>query len=252
MYNYFAMSKLLIAIKSLDKIDNSTDGFVLGYEKYTAFSAHRFSYEEISSLKDKSNIYILMNALIHQNVLKDALYEVDRLVELGVNFIFQDIGLVHYLKKKNYQKDVLYFPYTLITNKDELLAFNKENITPQLSSYLNPQEYIDMSNNMDSIITVFGYVPLYQTYRPLLDLYDEKYQVISDKNQLFIKENERNELMRIIENEYGTFIFRGAVNNSLDILHYFKNVNYLYIDSLFVDDATFNEVIGEVRSELKK
>ena len=86
-------AKLLLEINKLEDINKyPADGYVLGYEKFTFFASKRFNYEEVKAASEKANIYVLLNALLHEDYLRDFKLEAAKLSKLKVSFIVQDMG----------------------------------------------------------------------------------------------------------------------------------------------------------------
>ena len=166
------MSKVLLGIKDLKDIEKyPVDGYVLGFEKYTLFAPKCFSYDEIRSIKEKEKIYILLNALIHQDNLDDLKDELNKLVKLDVNFIVQDIGLLSLIQELNISNQVIFNPYTLISNTNDLLTYKElTKAVIGLSNQLSINEIISLSKNDDTFLMIYGYEPIYQSYRKVLSL----------------------------------------------------------------------------------
>lgn len=250
------MPKLLIGVSSFKDLSLEAYGYVLGYEKYTSFASSTFSYEEIKSIKDK-NVYILMNALIHEKELIEAKKEIDKLIPLGVNFIVQDIGLLHYLLSKIDNKKVLFFPYTWICNKEELEAYyDKYHVDINISNELTLLEMKEILSCGHGIVNLFGYTPIYQSYRKILSLYEIEKHVKVDKS-LYLKEHTREDKYPVIENEYGSVVFRSYPNSYLEDYDYINKAEYLFVDSFHVDHDLFIEIVylsnklikGEISSQ---
>ena len=236
------MSKLLISISSLDDLSLKADGYVLGYEKYTLFASSYFSYEEVKSIKDK-NIYILLNALIHEKDIDDALKEVDRLIELGVNFIVQDFGLLTYLLSKVSHDKVLFFPYTYICNVDELEAYYERcGVSINISNELTLEEMKEVLSKGHGIVNFFGYTPIYQSYRKIVSLFEE-HKDLTLPNKLSLKENTREDKCPIFENEYGTVILRSYPSSYLEDYEYIKGAEYLFVDSFNLEHDLFIKIV---------
>ena len=245
------MNKLLISVSSISDLSIEAYGYVLGYEKYTLFASSYFSYEEIKNIKDK-NIYILLNALIHEKDLEDAKKEVDKLIPLGVNFIVQDVGLLTYLLSNIDNSKVSFFPYTLICNKEELLAYHDNfNVSVNISNELTLEEMKDVLSVGGGIVNLFGYTPIYQSYRKILSLYENEKTLSLDKSSLYLKENTREDLFPVNENKYGSVIFRSHPNSYLEDYEFIKEAEYLFIDSFKVDHDLFVKVV-ELSNKLIK
>lgn len=236
------MNKLLISISSLRDLSLLADGYILGYDKYTLFASHYFSYDEIKSVKDK-NIYVLINALIHQKDLKGACQEVDKLVDLGVNFIVQDIGLIHHLLTKVNPDRIIFYPYTYICNKEELSAYHSYLHVPcYISTELTLEEIKDTLSVGHGVFNMFGYTPIYQSFRKILSLY-QKQKDLTLPEEVYLKEHSREDKYPVRENKYGSVIFRSHPNSFLEDFDYIKKAEYLVVDSFNVDHDLFIKIV---------
>ena len=54
------MAKILMSVNNLTDLPD-VDGYVLGYEKYSFFASHYFSYDEIKDFDKKDKIFLLLN-----------------------------------------------------------------------------------------------------------------------------------------------------------------------------------------------
>ena len=81
--------------------------------------------------------------------------------------------------------------------------------------------------------------------RALLKNYFSKiaFQYDYNKDTIRLKEKSRESLYPIIEDEFGTHIFRSEVSTTLYNLAELKGIDYLIIDSIFHDDDYAYEVL---------
>ena len=239
--------KILVSIFSLETLDLNVDGYILGYEKFTSFGAKRFSYEEIEEISKTKNVYLLLNSLIHENNLQFFKYEVDRLSTLNINFIVQDLGALSYLCRVVSLDKIIFNPYTTICNISDLLTYNKEyGIVASITDNLTLDEKINLVNAGEVSILIYGHYPIYQSYRKVISLYEDFKNVEINRNdKISIREDTRNDLYPIIENEYGSFIFSHMKVDLTDSLDKLENARYFVIDS-------FNSSLDEIKEVLKR
>ncbi|MCR4911761.1 MAG: U32 family peptidase [Bacilli bacterium] len=242
------MSELLLTVKELKDIEKySADGYVLGYEKYTFFGASRFSYDEIASISNKANVFVLLNALIHENNIEDFNSEINKLAKLDVNFIVQDTGALSLILKQISPKRVVFNPYTMICNKNDFSAYQNEGILGiGISSQLFIEETIELSKLDNALILLYGYEPIYQSNRKVLSLYQEAKKVRFPNGQLYLREDTRDVLYSIIENEYGSVIFNCKKVNLIRRIKDIKEAKYLLIDTFLSSEDEIDNVIKEL------
>lgn len=245
--------KILISIQDENDLCLPADGFVVGYEKYCQFAAKKMSFEELEEAVKQKRIYLLMNALIHQSQLKDLEEEIKRLSQLSLHYIVQDIGMMEILKKYVPSKNIILMPYTLICSKCDAKAYMKENIDAiGLSNEITLQDIYQISRSTSSYLTVFGYIPMYQSYRKIVSLFLEHANLTLDsKDNLTLKEETRDEYYHVEENEYGSTIYRPYPINYLGYLNSFWHLKYAYIDGKFLAKKTFINAVLLVKNYYK-
>lgn len=239
--------KLLIAISKPKDLLLPADGYILGYEKFTCFASYNVNFEELKAISKDKNIFLSLNAIIHEDNLQDFKEEIDKLIELPISFIVQDVGALAYICSLIDKDRVIFEPYTLICNQNDLITYNNYfGVSVSISNNLSIDEKINLSKNVNSFIEIFGRYPIYQSYRQVISLYEnyKKYK-IDDKNNLSIREDTRTSLFPIIENQYGSFIFSEEI---VDLSKMLDSINskFLFIDSLFVDHQLFVDKVKEI------
>ena len=239
------MSKILISVDQLTNLP-SIDGYVLGYEKYTFFAKHRFAFEEIETFEEQEKIYLLLNVMLHEKEVKDFKKEAKKLSKLRVNFIVQDLGMAEILKTYVDKSRIIYNPYTLVCNLEEYKSYQEYlGVTIGVSSQLSIDNLEKFTGN--SFITVFGYTPIYQSYRKVISLFSSHHDINAPKETL-IKEDTRDNLHHIIENEYGSVIFSSEPVNLINEASRLEKAKYLFIDLNYVD----NQMVEEFLKGLKQ
>ena len=241
--------KILLGINKIDDISKfPCDGYVLGYDKFTLFAPHYFSFEELKSIRNKGKIYILLNALIHEDKLPEFKSELTKLVELGFNFIVQDMGALSVILNLISSEKVIFNPYTLICNKNDFLAY--QDIAPigvGVSNQLTIEEQNKILEAGNGFLMIYGYEPIYQSYRKILSLYKNEKSLVTNNNQLYLREDTRDDLYPVIENEYGSVIFNHTKVNLLESLDKLNNAKYWYIDSFLSSEKEIDLVFKELK-----
>ena len=234
--------KLLLSIKNFEDLNFQADEFVLGYEKYCSFAAGYFSYSEIKQTSLSHKVWVLMNALINEDEIENAKQELDRLMELGVGFIIQDIGLLSYLVNHYDLSKIIFNPYTLICNTEDLKAYQGLGVTVFVS---NVATNIETLLSHKTVLQVYGYLPIYQSYRKVLSLYEKGHDVRLPSHDLFLKENTRDELYHSLENEYGTVVFNHELIDEIDEKN--TKAKYWFIDSLYLRKEEIKNALERAR-----
>ena len=204
-------------------------------------------FEEIKKLEHKEKIYLLLNALIHEDEIEEAKKEVLRLEALGVNFIIQDLGLFTYLIEEIEPSRVIYQGYTLVCNKEDfaLYHFNKDT-SVALADNLSLEEKKILLNYGKGFITIFGRNPIYQSYRKILSLNSKNLSKEFKGEDLSLKEFTREDKFPVIENKYGTVVLNSDIIDYTAEVKYLSEAEYWFIDSLKIDHHLFLEAIKKV------
>lgn len=242
--------KLLVAITSLSQIDSGVDGYIVGYNKFTSFASIYLKDDELFSLKHKEKFYILLNALIHEKDLGEFKKCIDNLTIYDFNFIVQDIGALSYLLTKVDKEKVIFNPYTLVANKMDLKTYYETfGVCIGLSNFLNLNDYYDLGIISPTYNLIYGHYPIYQTYRNIITLYNEKYKRI-ERNISYLQEKMREDKFPIIENTYGTTIFSSDVINHINNLHYFSTSKYLVVNLMFLNNEDYIDIINNIKERI--
>ena len=239
--------KLLLSIQNLEQLNCDADEFVLGYERHCSFASHYFLHEEIIEASKNHKIWVLMNALINEDELDLAISHIKELMEYGVGFIVQDIGLLSFLVKHYDLEKIIFNPYTLICNSEDLKAYQALGVTVFVSNVATDKERLLGDK---TALEVFGYLPIYQSYRKVLSLYEKGHDITLPSHDLYLKENTREDLYHTIENDYGTVVFNHMVNDEID--EKYINAEYWFIDSFYLSDQEIESVLERARKLCKR
>ena len=82
---------------------------------------------------------------------------------------------------------------------------------------------------------------MFYSKRKLVSLYEEKTNIHTSKEGLYLKEATRQDYLPIIENKNGTMIYRSYMVSllSLDL----SKLSYGYLESLYVEEDSFIKVL---------
>ena len=208
----------LLEVSSLKQIKENidrVDGFIMGYESFTSFCAHKFSFAEVEEATTISkNIYINLNEMLHNSLQDDFIKVITKLASLCVHFIVQDFGAALLIKDIIDLDKVIFNPVTLITNEMDASVYNKlgfEGIICSSEITCEDVKTISLKNHNIGCVG-FGYHPMYQSYRHIIDLYTENLKIdVKNKESLFLKEWTRDKKYHVLDTESGSVIFRPYV-----------------------------------------
>lgn len=250
--------ELVVHLNSLKYVDDFLDMgvkmFVTGSENFSCRQALSLTYQQIINLKDKTTskakIYVLVNALIEEKYVEDLKSHLKKLHELDVDgILFQDFGVLHICQSEQYKFDLMYAPDTLNTNQETLNFLATKGIKSAfLAREIPLNEKIEISNNIDikTVIQVHGVEYMAYSKRRLLTNYFKMAKIDinpSIDNNLSINAKDVEDKCHIYEDKYGTHILTMSQIACLDVLDKMIGFDYLFIESLYLDEVTLLEVV---------
>lgn len=250
--SYTRKPKLLISVKNVNDLNIEAFGYVLGYKKFTFFASKNWSYQFVKKQSTHKNIYVLLNALLHESEMNTFKKEIKKLMQLPINFIVQDIGILNILTELISPKRIIFMPYTLICNYLDAQSYAKLGISAICPSNEITIEDTDIiSQYAPVMLNAFSYVPMYQSYRKIISLFAEYKNISFNKSHLCLKEETRNDFYPLIENKYGSVIFRPYITSYINELNNLSHAKFIYIDHLFIKNRVFNKVCALVNDYYK-
>lgn len=247
--------RIISQIKSFShfkEIISYVDGITLNYKEFSLYDIS-FDYEEmidIISYANKFNKEVFINlSVMFDNALINKLdLFINKIKDLNVYFIYFDIGVYNVLKKYNLEKKGVYDPKTLITNSKDFNLYSSLGIYAlSLSLEMPLSDALKINSEKEGKIwyKVFGYHQMFYSRRKLIStyaLYKNKDININTTNS-YLKEETRDECYPILENEFGTVLFRPYVISMLKEKDNIKKFDYLYLDSYLIDEELYNEIL---------
>ena len=246
--------KLICSLKNRDMLETVSkyvEGVVLGC-KYSFYSDKKYSKEEINeiyqiALQKNIKTYILLNLVMHENYVDEVKEFIESFKNEEVYFIFQDLGILNILLSLNKARYGIYNPLTMITNYRDLKEYEFFSLDAIGVSSEIPVKDVNKCTSISNKVFYlgFGYHPMYQTYRKLLSLYKEHSGLKFTNENLYLQEATRvDDRCPIIENEFGSVVFRCGVISTLERIEDLKDVKYFFLDGIFLEEEVF---IGTVK-----
>lgn len=244
-------------LSTLYKIENAHEilkyasGLVVGL---SGFSTRETSYLTLADFKTLSRLtkelnkelYISLKPFIQSQ--KDALIILFDLIkdDYITGLIVGDIG--YYSLLKEYNIPIIYNPETLLTNYHDINLLSSYGIKGAFISKEIPLEDIKIiikEKKMPLYLTGHGYLNMFYSRRYLLKTYFETIGIHHEyhHDQMRIKEERREGMHPIIEDDFGTHVFRDRVTSVYAHLDDLKGIDYILIDSIFHDDAYCIDVL---------
>lgn len=236
------------------------DTFVLGGQ-YSFYTPCAFSMSEIKDIVEKypnSHFYVAVNALYDQHVMGDLEIYLQQLSQIRIKgILFQDFGVLQIVKENGYDFEMMYSPETLNTNACTLNVLKEEGVTSAFLSRVIPlaeQLHILKEVQMPLMIQGHGVEYIAATKRELLTNYQEASHIYFDKksqDRLTLKARNSDYVFHIFEDDKGTHIFSKSRLYTLDLLNQICDFDYLYIETLMMNDEEAIEIASLYSDAMK-
>ncbi len=237
-----------------DFIEIGIKNFIVGTKYFSCRQALSLDYQELKDLneqlKDKK-LWVLVNALIEEHNLDELVDHLAKLNEIKIaGILFQDFSVLQICKENNYNFEMIYSPDTLNTNQATLnylktLGINSAFLAREIP--LDEKMMIAKNTDLKTMIQVHGVEYMAYSKRKLLSNYFKEtgidHGVLIDDN-LTIQANAVNYRCHIYEDKFGCHVLSEKQLCTLDILSNFSCFDYLYFESLFIDDLKLVEIVS--------
>ena len=237
-----------------DFIEIGIKNFIVGTKYFSCRQALSLGYQELKDLneqlKDKK-LWVLVNALIEEHNLDELVDHLAKLNEIKIaGILFQDFSVLQICKENNYNFEMIYSPDTLNTNQATLnylktLGINSAFLAREIP--LDEKIMIAKNTDLKTMVQVHGVEYMAYSKRKLLSNYFKEtgidHGVLIDDN-LTIQANAVNYRCHIYEDKFGCHVLSEKQLCTLDILSNFSCFDYLYFESLFIDDLKVVEIVS--------
>ena len=243
-----------------DYVSMGIDTFVLG-GKYSFYAPYSFTIEEMKVMVceyPNCYFYVTVNALYDQHQIVDIEDYLKELNIIGVHgILFQDLGILQIVKENQYSFDMMYSPETLNTNANTLKTLNQQGVNSAVVSKVIPLEeqlLILKETGMPLMIHGHGVEYIAASKRKLLSNYKEASSLefnLKKQNALTIQAKNSESVFQVYEDDMGTHIFSQTRLYTLDLLNQIHDFDYLYIETLMMNDQEAIEVASIYSDALK-
>ena len=232
-------------LQSIYNLKDKVDGFILGLKDLSVNLPCYFELEEIlevvNNLKDKE-IFVSLNKNMHNTdleYLKEVLTKLDNTNIKGI--IYYDVSIVNLKKELGLGLDLVWGQEHMTTNYLTMNYWYDFGAKyTYVSSDITLEEIKEISNLAKSklMIQIFGYQPMFTSYRHLVTNYLKTFDIEDDSGEYRI-EKEGNSYS-IVDDKLGTTVYSNNILNGIE--EYLKlDVDYVVLNSYNIDN--FEEVI---------
>lgn len=247
-------------LEYVDEILKYADGVVVGLSGFSTRETSYLTLEELEVVSKKlkqakKELYLSLKPFIGSQ--KDGLLTLFELIKdfYITGLIVGDIG--YYILLKDYNFKIIYNPETLLTNSYDINLLKDYGIKGAFISkeitLIDIKEIIKLKE-IPLYMTVHGYLNMFYSKRKLLKSYFDFINLKHDyhHDKMRIKEENREEFNPIIEDIFGTHVYRSEVTSYIDYLDELKGLDYFNIDGIFHSDEYIIDVLKLFRNPSKE
>ncbi len=241
--------QLIVELKSINEINYlkkipSVKYLLIGIENCSLSSAHEFNLTELELINKKikdSNFKLMVNLekIWSEHELNKLELLLEQLEQLNIAFYtYSDVGVYQLLCTKNLKAKTIFRAPTYLVNIADLKLYGELNQYLVLGTEISSQELIELGRcfNQPLIVDLFAKTECFYSRRKLLSRYFEYRNQDNNpcKNTYLIKEELREELQSIIEDETGTHIYDENHHYLLEELENLSNIELGIIHTKFL------------------
>lgn len=235
-------------LKTLKEAVKTVDFAVLMVPKYAQIYEDDFDIDEAIIYCKENNIEPILS--ITRIFMEDELDEIKSFVKkYKCKFLVSDLGVAQIFKELGRTQDVIFDSPTMICNSLDLETYSTFGFDAlSMSNEITINDLINSYKKTNAPIyyQIFGRKVMFYSKRKLLSCYEKHTNKKLDKTNLSIKEEKRTELMPVVENENGFYVFRSYYLSYLKQLQDLSFLKYGYIETLTLTAEQINRVLSVI------
>lgn len=250
--------KFLLSIYNLETLKrcgDKIDSALLMVPNYSMVYEEGFDINEAIKVCESKNIEVVLS--ISRIFMENELEEIKTFIlnYQKYDFLVSDLGVIQIFKELNLMNHVIYDSSTMVCNSLDLSIYSKLGLLATSMSNEIPisdvfKGYKD--TNADIMYLVFGRKLMFYSKRRLISCYEDHRDISLPRENLFIKEEKRSELMPIIENKNGYFVYRSYFISLLKEMQNLSFLKYSYFESLTLNIEVLTEILDIFRGFLNQ
>ncbi|HOF43088.1 MAG TPA: U32 family peptidase [Bacilli bacterium] len=240
------MSKLITDYTMAKDLKLDVSGFIINFKPYSLFPKYRFSLEEVKVIipkirKENKLVFLNIDALIREKDLENLKELLKIIITLDFDYlIFHDFAIYNYFKENGLENKLIYDGKTMVTSKNELEFFKKQNLSVFVSRELKKDELAVISKLDNALLEVFGFERIFYSKRPILSLFKEFKNIDEKLTNKVYKLKEKDDLYLAYEEDGEYFVYLEKIKYLYNELKDLKNnFKYLKISQAFIEDITY-------------
>jgi len=248
------MTKKILIPNSKDMIDECIsycDGIILGIKDLSVNLPFYIELDELKELEyirqDGKEIFVMLNKNMHNKDLKKLEYVMKELEQYSINGVFYyDISVVNLKQKLNISYHLIWSQEHLTTNAGTCNFWSSFDVHgAYLSNEITLDEIKEIRNNtkLKLFVNIFGYLPMFDSKRHLVNNYLSCFNLNGEGNLYFIEKEGKK--YPIIDDELGTTVYSSAVLNAIpEYLDLSENsIDYVVLNSFLFETSIMKKIL---------
>lgn len=242
--------KLLAAIYNLNTlkaVSKYIDSAVLNVPNYSLVYESDFDLDTAIKYCESNGIEVILS--INRIFMEQELSEIQDFINKYSNYFFMvsDLGVINIFKSLGLINKVIYDSSTMVCNSIDLEVYSRFNMSAiSMSNEIPVTDVIKgySDTKADILYQVFGRKLMFYSRRKLISCYEDHRSISLPRDNLYIKEETRNELMPIYENSNGYYVYRSYYISLLEEINNLAFLKYAYFESLTLSDNEFESILS--------
>lgn len=237
----------------------NTAAIVVGMPFFSVRAVTHFNNEQLQEVRALTKVlnmemYVLMNRFFVEEEIEALRTQLAFLKEVGVDGIyFTDMGVFEEARNLDMHSLLIYNPDTLLTNHNDVQTYLDLGIKMcTLAKEITLENMVKIAKQTkgEKEVIVHGRLNMMHSKRTLLTNYMkflDKDVHVKDVYTLYLKEENREECMPIVEDEHGTHVYTGFTLCTYEEVDDLINagITNLRVESMFMDIDELCEVIKD-------
>lgn len=232
------MTKIMVmpTRENMKDVLQYSDAILVGLKDMSVNMPDYFTLDEIKKIKNickekNIEVFVALNKNMHTKDLEPLNNILSTIDNLDINGIFYyDISLVQYKEELKFNTPLVWSQEHLTTNYATMNYWYSKGIKYTYVSSeitLDEIEMINKESNMNLIVPIFGYLPMFVSKRNLVNNYKDYFNL---KDESFNYELEKEDRKYPIDNnDLGTVVYSSSILNGLLELEKLENLNVSYV-----------------------
>ena len=249
------MRKLVIP-SSIQAIQDElffADAFLFGLKDLSVHFEHTYTSDELKPVIDSLNkqgkqVFLSCNKNYDRhdlNLLSETLNEIETLPIAGV--FFYDLAVLEYAKEKKLNISFIWDQEHMTTNYFSANVYEKQGVKGiALSTNLTLKEITEIKHQTDMLcmVPVFGYYPMFESKRHLVQNYLETFS-LEDHHGHYTIEKE-GKTYPIIDHEFGTTVYTSVPLNAATEARLLteQGLDYLIFQERLLEHSLFVKILA--------